>query len=205
MLFSDISLIKENESEELLRLKPEGYNYFYNQIISEKERKVNKINKHSKYSWVLHKDRSTDVMTEYDYISNTSFDAVFHTKSHLSRETCTTFDLEAVSVKFESNKFEVRNNEYDNFKLREAAFSKTSSLNIVLYTPYMIINKTGLNLILGNGKKRNDIEIRGKSVQYFNPKGTKKLFIKAEDYSWSKEFDFTTVGISGQLSLQASK
>ena len=132
-------------------------------------------------------------------------DVIFNSFDFLEGKTSTTYDLNAITTCFEANEFEVRNNQYDNFKLRDLVFSSALSKKTVIYSPYMVVNKTNLSLIIGSGKKRNDLEVIGNSTEYFHPRQETKLYIKAEEYAWSKEFSFSTVGVSGELSLQKSK
>lgn len=54
---------------------------------------------------------------------------------------------------------------------------------------------------LGYGKKKNDLEVYQQTSEYFNPKKETKLYITTDEYDWSNAFDFTTIGVSGELSL----
>lgn len=145
------------------------------------------------------------MQSKSDYLCNFSQEIAFHTKDYLDGKSSYTYDLKSITASFEIVDFEVRSNEYDNFKLRELVFGSALSKKVLIYTPFMVVNKTGLNLIIGNGKKRNDLEVNEYTSEYFNPKEVKKILIKTESYSWTKEFDITTVGVSGLLSLQKTK
>jgi len=205
MLFGELSLVSKHDKNIVLKLKPQEYKYFYSQLVRDEDVKNKTLEKFERYSWKLQKDENFELLTKYDYLYNKSYNMSFNTLEFLQRKTGTTFDTEAVEICFEADDFGVRQNEYDNFKLREMAFTEAASINMLIYTPYMVINKTAMNFIIGSGGKRNDLQIRGNSSQYFNPRKEKKLFIKSDDYSWSREFSFKTIGVSGELSLKAAK
>jgi hypothetical protein len=204
LLFSDISLCSSTE-EKVMKLKPEEYNYLYDYIYdNDNPNSKDKVDA-KMYFWTFQKDSSLQLETKNTFLYNFTHNLRFHSKEFLEGKTSFTYDLNSVNVAFEVNDFDVRSNEYDNFKLRDMVFNSSLSKKVIIYSPYMVINKTGLSLIVGNGKKRNDLEVKEYNSEYFNPEGCKKILIKTDNYAWSKEFDITTLGVSGMLSLQNTK
>jgi hypothetical protein len=60
----------------------------------------------------------------------------------------------SVKIEFTSNNQVSLDNEYENFELRDKVTDKINSKTIMIYTPYMIMNKTNIPLIIGTEKKR---------------------------------------------------
>jgi len=85
------------------------------------------------------------------------------------------------------------------------------NFNILVYTPYMLINKTKLNLVFGQkGKNKNKddlIWIKKFTSEYFHPKKREgqKFSLKTDGYKWSKPFNCSTFGISGLASMKRLK
>lgn len=72
----------------------------------------------------------------------------------------------------------------------------------------MLINKTKQNLVFGqknSSKKKDDfVCVQAFTCDYFHPKDAKnkKYSIKTDGYRWSKPFNITTFGVSGQASVK---
>lgn len=79
----------------------------------------------------------------------------------------------------------------------------------LVYSPYLIINKTEQTLYFGekDSKEDNLLCIHPHKIEYFNPaKAKKKSFaIKLDGFDWSQKFDISTVGIAGVCSLERNK
>ncbi|CAI2359786.1 unnamed protein product [Moneuplotes crassus] len=80
--------------------------------------------------------------------------------------------------------------------------------NTFIYTPYVIINKTDIPMKFGEkGGKKKCKMIAPHSNEFFNPLSSKKkkFSVCVENYEWAKEFDITTMGMSGEVSLKRQK
>ena len=202
MLFGEIQL-RETESGSIIsRLQPREYTYNYEYIQSTFDEKDKNKQDILKYQWIFQKERLVWLKSKPDYLYNLTQWVMLYSESALESKSKTIIDPNAIWATFEAKDFEVRNNEYDNFKLREKVFSSTLSKKVVIYSPYVIINKTNIPLMIGWGKKKNDVHLYPQSTEYFSPGEETTLFVTSDEFSWSDKFDFTTIGISGWLSIK---
>lgn len=84
------------------------------------------------------------------------------------------------------------------FELRDLAASFISSLQIVVYPKYMIVNKTGMDISCG--KQALMCPVPKQQSVYLSAQHEKVQF-KIDGYEWSQSIDLKTIGVSGQLDL----
>lgn len=95
-------------------------------------------------------------------------------------------------------------NEYENFELREKVFEKSHCYNLLVFTPFMLINKTRVDLELWQGDKAPIKHVKSKTAEIFSL-NSRKSKLRVKNYEWSKQYDFSTVGIGGALELTRKK
>ncbi|KAG7665092.1 VPS13 [[Candida] subhashii] len=88
----------------------------------------------------------------------------------------------------------------------------SSSLKIVLYSPYVIVNKSKLNLVVNESGSTNKVYLPGKSVSNkqapimfsFDRFGDRKnrAKIRAENSMWSEQMSFDAIGQSSEVKLR---
>ena len=202
MLFGELQL-KQTETNALIsKLKPKDYAYIYEYIQNNFDENDRDKKGMPKYQWIFQKENLVSLQTRPDFLYNLTQEVIFYSKEAVESKLKAKIDPNFVFVKFEANDFEVRNNEYDNFKLRELVFSSSLSKKVVIYTPYVIINKTNIPLTIGWGKKKNDLQVYKQSTEYFDPGIETTLFVSSDEFSWSEKLDFTTIGVSGLLTIK---
>ncbi len=68
--------------------------------------------------------------------------------------------------------FNVLNNEYDNFELRDKVFEKTAAVMLQVYPQFMLVNQTDLNLLVKTqaeniSSKDRVIQVKAHENEYF--------------------------------------
>ena len=194
MLFSDLLLSNSSSGEIEHRIKPTEYVYSNKYINSEKS-----MQKSDTYIWSFLKSNSRKVVCKEKYLYNFSENIDFYSPDY---DQSSGKDPDACTIRFESNDFNVRNNEYAKFKLRRLNFKSALSKFVLIYSPYMIVNRTNIPLVIGNGSKKNDLDVYPQTSCYFCSDKDKKLYVSTDEYGWSEAFSNDTIGITGRLSLK---
>lgn len=186
MLFSDLML---TTSDSQIKIEPTRESYLYSQV-----KKSAPL-----YQWAFLKDNHTTVYSRKQLLTNESSTLDFYMNEDIEN----TKAGPACTITFEANDFKSKYLAYyDKFQQRHLKFSSSLSKYMLVYSPYMVINRTGIQLTVGCGKKRKDLEIGQHSSEYFAPKEKGKLYCKTDDYDWSCGFDMNTVGVQGSLALK---
>ena len=163
MLFSDLLLVNASLDQVEHRIKPTEYVYS-NNLLYEEGHKNYVGSENDVYQWAFLKGNSRKVVSDKRHLHNYSEDIAFGLPDY---DQTLGVDHDSCIIRFECNDFDVRNNEYGKFKLRKLKFSSTLSKLMLIYSPYMVINKTNIPLMIGNGSKKNDLEVYPQTSSYF--------------------------------------
>ena len=108
-------------------------------------------------------------------------------------------------INVEQSPFNLLDNDYDNFELRDKIFERTSAWALSLYPQTMIVNKTNTNIQvktqIEKGGKVGTIEVGGGANEFFFSY-VNKAQLKIQGFNWSKQFDTSTVGLTGSIEIK---
>ena len=106
---------------------------------------------------MLRNDDDTYLTSGFDYLYTESTRKEFYvTDANLVQRYADDDDIvKSVKVlEFEAAPQRSIDNQYENFELRDKIVDQVHSVNIKIYTPFTVINKTNIPLILGKKHKK---------------------------------------------------
>lgn len=155
-----------------------------------------------KFQFIFNNDSKSFYMSQFDYIYWNSQSVKFQVVDQALEfweEDSDDEELSTILIEFKSTPLISLDNQYENFNLWSKIQDYVHSRTLSVYSPFMVINKTNIPLIIGNKTKNQQLlRINHQESQYFriNEKEN-KLSVMTDGYDWSKPFDVTTVGLSG--------
>ena len=163
-MFSNLRVIRERGEEEVRFVKHSLFTYLYERSLEsppkpdEKERYESEEAKGlDRFRYVLRNDDDTYLTSGFDYLYTESTRKEFYvTDANLVQRYADDDDI-VTSVKvleFEAAPQRSIDNQYENFELRDKIVDQVHSVNIKIYTPFTVINKTNIPLILGKKHKK---------------------------------------------------
>ena len=163
-MFSNLRVIRERGEEEVRFVKHSLFTYLYERSLEsppkpdEKERYESEEAKGlDRFRYVLRNDDDTYLTSGFDYLYTESTRKEFYvTDANLVQRYADDDDIvKSVKVlEFEAAPQRSIDNQYENFELRDKIVDQVHSVNIKIYTPFTVINKTNIPLILGKKHKK---------------------------------------------------
>lgn len=204
MMFGTLKIVRVADKKLIHEIKTGESAYMY-------EGPQNKINSHEntkKDYWGKRKEDSKELAVDQDYLQLNKYVFSFEEDDNVLYQT------KPIYIISENKKVDFlckyrKDSKSEEVELKITLNYDAINFDVFLYSPYTIVNKTGHIIYFGEkANKKVDLEcLYPHRNILFNPTSSKKkkFSLKVKNYEWSKPFDITTFGITGEVSLKRSK